>query len=91
MEGNTVASGRYRKANALEFHIVDDQCIVYDPGTDRIHYLNPTASLVLELCDGSRSADDMAKIVQEAYGLPVPPMDEIIGCLQSLVAVEMVS
>lgn len=31
----------------------------YDPTVDRLHELNPTASLIVELCDGSRSVEEI--------------------------------
>ncbi|MGA3201083.1 MAG: PqqD family protein [Bryobacteraceae bacterium] len=76
--------GGLRKADGLEFHIVDDQCLLYHPDSDRIHYLNPTAGLVFELCDGNHTAGQIAILVQEAYGLPELPLDEVRGCLDRL-------
>jgi hypothetical protein len=73
-----------RKADGLEFHIVDDQCLLYQPDSDRIHYLSPTAALVFELCDGNHTAGQIATLVQEAYGLPELPLDEVRGCLDRL-------
>ena len=35
---------------------VEGGYVAYDPGTDKLHQLNPTAALIVELCDGSRSA-----------------------------------
>jgi hypothetical protein len=84
MESEIAAPDPLRKAQNLEIHIVDGQCVVYDTGADRVHYLNPTAALVLELCDGSRSAQQIAALVQEAYALPEAPIGEVNGCLRSL-------
>jgi hypothetical protein len=73
-----------RKADGIEIHAVGDECAVYETAADRIHYLNPTAALILEFCDGNRSAAEIAALVQEAYGLPDAPLDEVNGCLNSL-------
>ena len=35
----------------------NDGYLVYDVETERLHHLNPTASLVIELCDGTRDVD----------------------------------
>jgi hypothetical protein len=83
MESELAAKPPLRKAQDIEVHIVDGQCVVYDTNADRVHYLNPTAALVLELCDGSRSLEDIAALVQEAYALPIAPLDEVSRCLRS--------
>jgi hypothetical protein len=75
---------RLRKTEGLEIYLVDDQCVVYDTAEDRIHYLNPTAALVLEFCDGTHSADDIAALVQAAYNLPAVPTSDVNACLSSL-------
>ena len=38
---------------------VEDGYIAYDPVLDRLHQLNPVAALLAELCDGSRSVEDV--------------------------------
>src|SRR5271166_6556471 len=73
-----------QKTEGLDIHLVEDHCVVFDSVGDRIHYLNPTAALVLELCDGNRTAAEIAALVQEAYGLAATPLDEITRCLSSL-------
>src|SRR6266540_1591875 len=32
---------------------VGDELVVYDPATDLVHHLNPSAALVFGLCDGT--------------------------------------
>jgi predicted TPR repeat methyltransferase len=44
---------------------------VYYPGADVLHTLNPTASLLLELCDGTRSIEEIGALVA-----PILPKDE---------------
>ena len=38
---------------------VEEGYVAYDPALDRLHQLNPTAALIAELCDGSRSVDEI--------------------------------
>lgn len=40
---------------------MDDEVLVYDPVVDRTHRLNSSASLIWELCDGTRSLEDIAR------------------------------
>ena len=81
---NPTAVAHPRKAEGIESHIVGDECVVYESAADRIHYLNPTAALILEFCDGNHSPAEIAALVQEAYGLPGAPLDEVSSCLNSL-------
>ncbi len=41
----------------------EDGYVAYDPATDRLHQLNPFASLLVELCDGKRSVDDIRALI----------------------------
>jgi len=66
-----------RRVEGLEINPVEDGFMIYQPARDRVHYLNHTAVLVLEFCDGNRTASDIAKLVQQAYGLPKPPRKEV--------------
>jgi hypothetical protein len=75
---------RPRRAEGIEINRVPDGYIVYQPERDRVHYLNHTAVLVLDLCTGCVRAGDMAGLLQGVYDLPEPPADEVTACLQSL-------
>src|SRR5579871_213666 len=37
--------------------------VAYDPATDTLHQLNAFASLLLELCDGRRSVDEIRALI----------------------------
>jgi predicted TPR repeat methyltransferase len=41
---------------------VEDGYVAYDPALERLHHLNPVAALLAELCDGSRSADEIREL-----------------------------
>lgn len=41
----------------------DEGYVAYDPVADRLHQLNPFASLLLELCNGERGVDDIRAII----------------------------
>ena len=42
---------------------VEDGYVAYDPASDKLHQLNPTAALIAELCDGSRSAGQIRELI----------------------------
>jgi len=68
----------------LEINDVKDGLVVYDSASDRVHYLNNTAAFILELCDGSRSEDDVAQLLAKAFELDQPPTAEVRDCLGQL-------
>jgi len=77
---------RPKRVDGNEVTQVADGYIVYQTERDRIHYLNHTAVLVLELCNGSVRAADIPVLVQQAYDLPEAPTAEVAECLNHLAA-----
>jgi hypothetical protein len=78
-----------RVSEGIEINKVADGYIVYQPARDRVHYLNHTAVLVLELCDGKTRAGDLAGLLQTVYHLPAPPATEVSECLEKLFEEEL--
>jgi len=68
----------------LEIVETADGFVVYHEARDRVHFFNPTAAVVLELCDGTKSDEQITNLVQRAWNLPEPPVDEITECLAQL-------
>jgi hypothetical protein len=77
---------RPRRAAGIELSEVTDGFLVYQPARDRVHYLNATAALVLEICDGSLPARDLPSFLAMAFSLAAPPRDEVAACLTKLLA-----
>ena len=63
---------------------VTDGFVVYNPSRDRVHFINHTAAVVLELCDGTKTDTEIADLVQRCYELPDPPALEVAGCVAQL-------
>jgi hypothetical protein len=61
----------------LDINSTDDGYIVYQPELDRVHYLNHSAVLILELCTGRNSMGEIASLIQEVYRLPAPPLPKV--------------
>jgi hypothetical protein len=72
------------QASDLDVHEVDDGLVIYDLGTDRVHYLNETASLVFALCTGEHPDGRIVELVALAWKLPQPPDAEVRACLAQL-------
>ena len=74
-----------KRIDGLEINQVEDGFMIYQAERDRVHYLNHTAVLILELCTGRNSPAEIARLVQAAYGLSDPPekeVDEILARIQ---------
>lgn len=51
-------------------------CLAYDPARARLHTLNPTAWLILSLCDGRPRAAIAAEFAATLRGLPGPAPEQ---------------
>jgi PqqD family protein of HPr-rel-A system len=60
---------------------LDGEAVVYDERTGDLHHLNPTATLVFGLCDGTATGRELASDIADAYGQPV---DEVVEQVQGL-------
>ena len=69
----------------LDVHEVPDGYIVYQKERDRVHYLNKTAAIIFELCDGKHEPDDIVARVAKAFELGPSAHDQIRAGLDSLV------
>ena len=56
----------------LEVHEADEGLIVYDSTRDRVHHLNPSAGVILQLCDGKHDVEAIADFVARGFGLDAP-------------------
>lgn len=72
------------KAEPLEVNEAEDGLVVYDPVHDMVHHLNPSASVIFDLCDGTRDVDAIAQVLAEAYELAAPPRDDAVAGLREL-------
>lgn len=70
----------------LDVNEVQDGYVVYQPEQDRVHYLNPTASVIFEFCDGLQSDNEIIASVATAFELPAERHAEIRACLSNLQA-----
>ena len=79
-----MAADRPAPVSGLDVHEVEDGFVVFDASSDRVHYLNPTATVVFSLCDGTRSTDEIAELVRSAWELDVAPVDDVVACIAQL-------
>ena len=81
----SVTPGHPKRIDGLDISPAEDGYIVYQPEQDRVHFLNATAVLILELCNGTYSLDEIIDLIKEAYNLPKPPV-EVREALEQLKA-----
>ena len=80
-----------KTAEGLDVNEADDGLVIYQESTDRVHHLNPTAAVVFELCDGTRSPDDIARMVADTFELGGVPLAEVTACLEDLARQSLIS
>jgi len=73
------------RASGIEVHEVPDGYIVYQGARDNVCYLNKTAAIVFEFCDGKLEADDIVARVAKIFDLGGSAHAEIRACIDSLV------
>jgi hypothetical protein len=66
-----------QRIDGLDICEVVDGYVVYETGNDRVHYLNSTAALVLELCTGDNSSEEITALLRSAFGLAETPDTEV--------------
>jgi len=73
------------RADGLDVNEVPDGYVIYHTAFDRVHYLNKTAAIVFELCDGSSGPDDIVARVGQMFNLDDETAREVIeACIRSL-------
>jgi hypothetical protein len=71
-----------KKAEGIEISEIEGGYMAYQRDRDKVHYLNNTAVLVLELCNGNNTGPRIAELVHKAYGLP----DDIYANVEEIIA-----
>ena len=66
---NLSGTEKFQTINDLEPTQVPDGFVIYDEANEKVHYLNPTASVIYLLCDGKRSVSDIQLVLRDAYDL----------------------
>jgi len=79
-----VSEEKPARVDGLEAHEVDEGLIVYQSAGDRVHYLNPTAAVVYELCTGERTVAEIATLVGEAWELTEAPLNDVTEVVAQL-------
>jgi hypothetical protein len=60
-------SGRPRTESRVLRRDEEGEAILFDPENGGIHTLNPTGTLIWDLCDGSRTLGEIAGVIQAEF------------------------
>lgn len=54
----------------LPHQAVQSDLVVHDPATGQVHFLNPTAALIWQCCDGVLTLRECADRLRSAFSIP---------------------
>jgi PqqD family protein of HPr-rel-A system len=60
---------------------LDDESVVYDDESGDLHHLNPTATIVLDLCDGSSTIGELSRTIADVFGMHADQVEPEIRTL----------
>jgi len=73
-----------KRAEGLEVLQADEGYVIYEERNDRVHYLNPVAALIYELCNGDASTESITEMVQQSFDLVDTPAAEVTKALEQM-------
>lgn len=71
---------------------LDDEVLLYNPTSNKTLYINKSASVIWQLCNGEQSVEEIINMIQDAY--PSNEKDlrqDILGTLKNLADNDAVS
>ena len=74
----------FERVTVGEISEIGEGYVIYDEQRDRVHFLNTSAAVVLEFCDGDRSIETIARLMNEGYGADGPALQDVETCLHML-------
>jgi hypothetical protein len=82
--------GYPKKTGDFEPAEFEEGFMVYQAEKDRVHYMNPMAVLILELCTGENTPERIAEVLKQSFHLPEAPMNEVRQTLTTLEGEELI-
>jgi hypothetical protein len=58
---------RPKRAEGFRVEQIDDEILLFHPTDRKVLSVNPTASVVWQLCDGERTVAEMVDLLMDAY------------------------
>lgn len=60
---------------------LDGEAVVYDDRTGEVHHLNPTATVIYSLCDGTSTIRKMSSELAGAFAVPADEVERQVRAL----------
>jgi PqqD family protein of HPr-rel-A system len=76
-----VPASRPRVREDLTVVELDGEAVIYDERSGELHHLNPTATLIFGLLDGTATVRELASDVADAFGVPADEVESEIRAL----------
>jgi hypothetical protein len=64
--------------------VVEGEVLVYHPQRASALFLNPSAAVILGLCDGARSVTQIIELIETSYPDSLGVADEVLAALEQL-------
>lgn len=74
----------FAPVEGLELTEVPDGRVVYQAARERVHFLNPTAVIVFELCGEKLSVGAIESFLKDVYDMDEAPTAAVRECIGSL-------
>jgi hypothetical protein len=81
LEGVAVPHVRPKVREDLTVVELDGEAVIFDEETTDLHHLNPTATIVFGLCDGTSTIPQMSLEISEAFGVPADEVETQVRTL----------
>lgn len=78
-------ASRYAPAEGLELTTVPDGTMIYQASRERVHYLNPTATIVFQLCEEGKTVAEIEQFIADSFDLAEAPTESVQTCVKSLI------
>jgi PqqD family protein of HPr-rel-A system len=60
---------------------LDGEVVIYDEASGDLHHLNPTATLVFSLCDGTATVAELSRDIGEVFEVPTEEVERQVRSL----------
>lgn len=71
-----------KRIEGVEVNKMEDGYVIFHSSLDDLLFLNHTAAIVMELCDGETDISEIYAIVKDVFKLENAPKVEIDTCLK---------